>query len=81
VNELLALNRPLTSAEMAAVEDELLRLARELQKEVARISEELGEDHPEVERLQHAAQQTLASIEAAIAIPTVPVADGGAREA
>lgn len=81
VNELLALDRPLTPAEIAAVEDELLRLAQELQKEIAVITEELGPENPEVERLQRAAAETLANIEAAIAVPTVPVAEGKAREA
>ncbi len=81
VNELLALDRPLTPREMAAVEDELLRLAQQLQKEVARIVEEVGPDSPEVERLQRAAAETLRNIEEAIAVPAVPVAPGNAREA
>ena len=81
VNELLALDRPLTPRELAAVEDELLRLAQELQKEITRIAEEVGPDAPEVERLQRAAADTLRNIEEAIAIPVVPVAPGDAREA
>jgi ElaB/YqjD/DUF883 family membrane-anchored ribosome-binding protein len=81
-NELLALKRPLTAAEIAIVEDELLKLAQELQKEVDRITADLGDEHnDEAERLKAAAAQTLKNIEEAIAVPMVPVAPGDAREA
>lgn len=81
-NELLALKRPLTASEIAIVEDELLKLAQELQKEVDRITADLGDEHnDEAERLKEAAAQTLKNIEDAIAVPMVPVAPGDAREA
>lgn len=81
-NELLALDRPLTPSEMAIVEDELLKLAQELQREVARITADLGDEHnDEVEQLREAAARALKSIEDAIAVPMVPVAPGEAREA
>lgn len=81
-NELLALKRPLTAAEIAIVEDELLKLAQELQKEVDRITADLGAEHnDEAERLKAAAAQALKNIEDAIAVPMVPVAPGDAREA
>jgi ElaB/YqjD/DUF883 family membrane-anchored ribosome-binding protein len=81
-NELLALKRPLTASEIAIVEDELLRLAQELQKEVDRITADLGDEHnDEAEQLKEAAAQALKNIEDAIAIPMVPVAPGDAREA
>ncbi|HEY0672607.1 MAG TPA: hypothetical protein VGD27_10085 [Longimicrobiales bacterium] len=81
-HELLALNRPLTPAEMAVVEDELLHLAQELQKEVDRISESVADEHAEeIARLKRAAAATLENIEAAIAVPLVPVAPGEPRRA
>lgn len=81
-NELLALKRPLTASEIAIVEDELLKLAQELQKEVDRITADLGDEHnDEAEHLREAAAQALKNIEDAIAIPMVPVAPGDAREA
>ena len=81
VNELLALKRPLTKAEMTFMEDMLLQLATELQEEVAKITANLDPDDPDVVKLKSAAESTLENIEAAIAVPMVPVAEAAPREA
>jgi hypothetical protein len=69
VDELLALDRPLTREEEAFLEQELLKLAQELQSVVAKIADQTDPEHQEmVERLRSAAGRTLENIEAAIAI-------------
>jgi hypothetical protein len=69
VDELLALDRPLTREEELFLQEELLKLARELQSEVGKIADQTGPEHQEmVERLRGAAGRTLENIEAAIAM-------------
>jgi hypothetical protein len=69
-DELMLLDRPLTPEESAFLEQEVLKLAKELEAKVTSISEQI--DDPEhqylVDKLRGAAGRTVASIEAAIAV-------------
>lgn len=47
-NELLALDRPLTPEEMAFVEQEVLKLAKQLRDEVARITSDVPDESAEL---------------------------------
>jgi hypothetical protein len=70
VDELMNADRPLTPEELAFLEEELLKLARELQSAVSTIVQECAPEHHHlVDRLQRAADSTVANIEAAIAVP------------
>ncbi len=70
INELMNANRPLTAAELAFMEEEVLRLAKELQAEVAQITATVDPEHRSlVDQLQSAAARTVENIEKAIAVP------------
>ncbi|HUP88328.1 MAG TPA: hypothetical protein VM100_03215 [Longimicrobiales bacterium] len=57
VKELLRLKRPLTSAEMVVVEDEVLKLTEQLKSNVAEITKDLDPNDPDVVALkQHVAK-------------------------
>src|SRR5262245_45015971 len=65
----MALDRPLTRQEEAFMEQELLKLAQELQSAVAKIADQIDPEHQDmVERLRGAADRTLENIEAAIEV-------------
>ena len=69
VDELMALERPLTDEEMAFMEQEVLKLAKALQAEVARITADIEPGHEDlVDRLRGAASRTVENIDAAIAL-------------
>ena len=76
VDELLALERALTPEETAFLEQEVLKLAREFEAHVARVTAEIEPGHDDlVDRLRSAASRTVRSIDAAIALgPVDPLA-------
>jgi hypothetical protein len=70
INELMNANRPLTAAELAFMEEEVLKLAKELQAEVAQITATVDPEHRFLaDRLRCAAARTVENIEKAIAVP------------
>jgi hypothetical protein len=71
-DEIMALERPLTDEETAFLEQEVLKLAKALQAEVARITADIEPGHEDlVERLRNAAGRTVENIDAAIALGPV----------
>ena len=66
VDELMNLDRPLTDEEMAFMEQEVLKLARQLKTEVANITSDLDPSDPVVARLREGPTSVERSIEAAI---------------
>ena len=72
VEELLAADRKLTDEETAFLEQEVLKLAKQLQSMVTEITAEVGpEDQDLVDQLRGAAGRTVANIEEAIALGPV----------
>ena len=70
VDELLALERPLTQEECEFIEQELLKTAKEFQKLAAELTEEIAREDPEMaEQLQRSARAMVLNIEEAAAIP------------
>jgi hypothetical protein len=70
VEDLLKLKRPLTIEEAAFMEEELLKLTRELHKEVMTICEKVEPQSAFLaNKLKQAAVRTLENVEAAVAIP------------
>jgi hypothetical protein len=70
VEELLKLERPLTDEEAAFMEDELLKLTRELHTEVMKICEKVEPQSAFLaNKLKQAAVRTLENVEAAVAVP------------
>ena len=69
VDELMALERPLTAEETGFLEQEVLKLAKQLQAHVKRITADIDPAHDDlVDRLRSAANRTVRSIDAAIAL-------------
>ena len=72
VDELLSADRKLTAEETAFLEQEVLKLAKQLQSMVADITADTGPEHQDlVDQLRSAAVRTVTNIEAAIAIGPV----------
>ena len=66
VDELMKLKRPLTSEEMAFMEEKLLELTRELGSEIAKITKDLDPNDPDVAKLLAAPGKIRHNIESAI---------------
>jgi hypothetical protein len=67
VNELMNLNRPLTNEEAAFLEQEVLKLAHELDGEISKITRDLDPNDPEIARLIAAPRNIKEAIAAATA--------------
>ena len=69
IEELLNAKRPLTPAEMAFMEEEVLKLAKELEAEVAQLTASVAPEHRFLaDRLRKAAASTVENIEKAKAV-------------
>jgi hypothetical protein len=69
VDELLSREGSWTPEEMAFIEQEALKLARQLEEAVAEITADIGPEHQDlVRKLRGSARRTVTSIEAAIAL-------------